>query len=160
MFWRQTLTRLREGKFWGVVSGMPFRNLRPRAELRTQFWVCRSCLCRVVGNQQEHSWNRQVYYLQIKLSWLCLTYQGPAGGQVAAVRAENPSWLPTKSFCYEMRPTLAFSDIVWNGGPRCQALASFGGHLCYLVCSRSLLIFAWSGFTTQLSSLIATKKWE
>ena len=24
------------------------------------------------------------------------------------------------------RPTLAFFDIVWNGGPRCQALASFG----------------------------------
>ena len=59
----QTLTCLREGKFWGVVSGMPFRNLRPRAELRTQFWVCRSCLCRVVGNQQEHSWNRKGYRL-------------------------------------------------------------------------------------------------
>ena len=42
--------------------------------------------------------------------------------------------------------------FLYNGGPSwCQALASFGGLWCLLVSSRSPLIFAWSGFTTQLS---------
>ena len=59
----------------------------------------------------------------------CFTYQEPAGGKVAAVRAENPSWLPEKLFFCEVgwSPFMGDVHILSNGGPCCQALASFGG---------------------------------
>ena len=159
MFWRQTLTRFREGKFWGVVSGMPFLNLGPRAELRTQFWACRSCLCRVVGNQQEHSWNRKGHHLQNQMKMIVFDLPGTSrrtGGGCPGRKPLMTAWeiiLLWAVMIDQHRPFLILfetEDLVVRHLPHLED-----------ICATSFVLDHYSSLpdpASQRNSLIETKK--